>query len=67
MADHLLDRLLLSLDVAIDAFAICEIGAGVRLLGDAMNAVEVHYVLAGTLHLTTPGRALVCHGLVPSA
>ena len=61
MTAAFLDKLLLSLDVGIDAFTICEVGAGVRLLGDAVNAVEVHYVIEGTLHLMTPGAdTLVC-------
>ena len=61
MHEQILDRLLQSLDVGVEAFAICEVGAGVRLLGEAVDAVEVHYVLSGTLHLMTAGaHALVC-------
>lgn len=52
MSDVILDRLLTTMDVAVDAFAICEVRHGLRLIGGASAAVEVHYVLSGTLHLT---------------
>ncbi|MDH7971081.1 AraC family transcriptional regulator [Sphingomonas sp. AR_OL41] len=52
MSDVILDRLLTTMDVAVDAFAICEVRRGLRLIGGASAAVEVHYVLTGTLHLT---------------
>lgn len=61
MNDEILDRLLVTLDVAVEAFAICEIRHGLRLIGRPKNAIEVHYVLAGTMHLTTPAAdPIVC-------
>ena len=55
MADQLLDRLLVTLDVAVEAFAICEVKRGSRLTFDALDAIVVHYVLAGELNLVTSG------------
>ena len=55
MTDRLLDRLLVTLDVAVEAFAICEVKQGVRLVFDALDAIVVHYVLAGELELVTAG------------
>lgn len=43
-----LDRLLITLAVRLHAFAICEIMHGSRLTFDPMNAVTIHYVLAGS-------------------
>ena len=48
MAKDTLDRLLTTLAVRIHAFAICEIKAGWRLAFDPMDAVTIHYVLAGS-------------------
>ena len=42
-----LDRLLTTLDVDLHAFALCEVQGGHRLVFDPMEAVVVHYVLAG--------------------
>lgn len=47
MATDTLDRLLTTLAVRIHAFAVCEIKAGWRLNFDPMDAVTIHYVLAG--------------------
>ena len=47
MAADTLDRLLTTLAVRIHAFAMCEIKAGWRLLFEPMEAVTIHYVLAG--------------------
>lgn len=55
MPDVILDRLLATMDVAVEAFAICEVRRGLRLVGGA-NAVEIHYVLSGTLFLTVADR-----------
>lgn len=55
MSDVILDRLLTTMDVAVEAFAICEVRRGLRLVGGA-NAIEVHYVLSGTLYLTVADR-----------
>ena len=48
MANDVLDRLLTTLAVRIHAFAYCQIKAGWRLVFDPMDAIVVHYVLAGT-------------------
>ena len=61
MTAEILNRLLVTLDVAVEAFAVCEVKRGVRLLGKPENAVSVHYVLSGELHITVEGAAtLVC-------
>ena len=61
MSEHILDRLLVTLDVAVEAFAICEVRQGLRLLARKTDAIEIHYVVAGTLYLTTPGAdPIVC-------
>jgi len=61
MNEEILDSLLVTLDVAVEAFAICEIRHGLRLIGRPKNAIEIHYVLAGTMHLMTPAAdPLVC-------
>lgn len=54
-----LDRLLASMDVAVQSFAICEIKKGRRLLGTKVDAIMVHYVLAGTMHVAIPGMASI--------
>ena len=56
MSKTTLDRLLLTLDVTVDAFAICEVRHGLRLVGRPKNAIEIHYVLAGTMFLTASDR-----------
>jgi AraC-like DNA-binding protein len=48
MPSDILDRLLITLAVRLHAFAICEIKLGWRLSFDPMQAVTVHYVLAGS-------------------
>lgn len=61
MTDRVLDRLLVTLDVAVEAFAICEVRKGVRLVLDPLEAIMVHYILAGTVHLTASrGDPVVC-------
>jgi AraC family transcriptional activator of mtrCDE len=55
LSDVILDRLLTTMDVAVEAFAVCEVRRGLRLVGGA-SAVEVHYVLSGTLFLTIGDR-----------
>ena len=54
-----LDRLLVTLDVMLSAFAQCEVQRGYRLRFDPMNMVVVHYVLAGhgVVHLASGGEA----------
>ncbi|WP_019831872.1 helix-turn-helix domain-containing protein [Sphingomonas sp. PR090111-T3T-6A] len=52
MATSTLDALLGALAVEIEAFAICEIGDEVALIFPPIDAIEVHHILEGTLHLT---------------
>jgi AraC-like DNA-binding protein len=52
MATSTIDALLGAVSVEIEAFAICEIGDGVRLIIPPVEMIEVHYVLEGTLHHT---------------
>jgi AraC-like DNA-binding protein len=52
MATATVDALLEAVSVEIEAFAICEIGEGVRLIIPPVEMIEVHYVLEGTLHHT---------------
>ena len=52
MAAATVDALLEAVSVEIEAFAICEIGEGVRLIIPPVEMIEVHYVLEGTLHHT---------------
>lgn len=47
MSADILDRLLTTLAVHLHAFAVCEIESGWRLLMDPMDALTVHYILAG--------------------
>ena len=62
MADQILDRLLVTLDVAVEAFAICEVKRGFRLAFDPLDAIVVHYVLQGELNLVTSGADPVTCG-----
>jgi AraC family transcriptional regulator, activator of mtrCDE len=56
-----LDRLLVSMDVAVQSFAVCEVRKGRRLVGAAVDAIMIHYVLAGTMHMTVAGHdPIVC-------
>jgi len=57
----ILDQLLGTMNVAVEAFAICEVRRGLRLIGGA-SAIEVHYVLSGTLFLTVADRPTICCG-----
>ncbi len=51
----LLDRLLVTLDVDVQSFALCQVERGRRLIGEAVDEIMVHYVLAGTHHLAIDG------------
>lgn len=51
-----LDTLLSALAVDVEAFAICEIAEGVSLVFPPVDAIEVHHVLEGTLHLEIDGH-----------
>lgn len=57
-----LDRLLVTMDVTVRNFAVCEVQRGKRLIGAAVDAIMIHYVLAGTMFLeTADGQpAIVC-------
>ena len=59
MSEPLLDHLLATMDVAVETFAVCEVRKGLRLVGGASKAIEVHYVLSGTMYLTVPGQAVM--------
>jgi len=52
MATATVDALLAAVSVEIEAFAICQIGEGVRLIVPPIEMIIVHYVLEGTLHVT---------------
>jgi AraC-like DNA-binding protein len=47
MAGDILDKLLTTLNVRLEAFAMCEIQDGYRLAFDPMEAATIHYVLDG--------------------
>lgn len=51
-----LDRLLVTMDVAVQTFAPCEVGRGCRFAGAPDNALTILYVMSGTLHLAMPER-----------
>lgn len=56
-----LDRLLVTLDVDVQTLAFCELRRGRRLVVPPIDALMVHYVLAGTMHMTIPGsEPVVC-------
>ena len=57
MAFDTIEKLLTSLAVRLHAFAVCEIKAGWRLAFDPMEAITIHYVLAGTGTVRVPGAA----------
>jgi AraC-like DNA-binding protein len=62
MRPNILGDLLTTLDVRLHAFGVCEIQGGHRLGFDAMQAVLVHYVLAGRGVLHQEGDAAVEFG-----
>ena len=71
MNDDDIEQLLLTLDVAVEATAICEVERGVRLILQPKNFIEVHYVLDGIMHLTVNGARPLVYGagslvIVPS-
>lgn len=59
MQEQILDRLLMTLDVAVDAFAICTVDRGLRMVTRGANEIEIHYVLSGTMYLDVPGHARI--------
>ena len=62
MATDTLDRLLTTLAVRIHAFALCEVKTGWRLAFDPMEAVTIHYVLAGTGTIRVAGGMEAAYG-----
>ena len=71
-AHNQLDRLLVTLDVDVQSFALCQVQHGRRLVAEPVDAIMVHYVLAGSHHLTVPqGDPVVCSSgsivLIPPA
>lgn len=61
MTEQIIDRLLKTLDVAIDAFAICQVDHGMKLVARGTPDIEVHYILSGTMHLSVAGDPpIVC-------
>lgn len=52
MGSPTVEALLAAVSVEIEAFAICEISEGVRLVIPPGEMIVVHYVLEGTLHHT---------------
>ncbi len=56
MQEQILDRLLMTLDVAVDAFAICAVDQGLRMVARGGAEIEVHYILSGTMYLDVPGH-----------
>ena len=62
VATDTLDRLLTTLAVRIHAFAICEIKKGWRLAFGPMEAITIHYVLAGTGTIRTSSGDSIVYG-----
>lgn len=61
MTEQIIDRLLKTLDVAIDAFALCQVDRGMKLVARGGPDIEVHYILSGTMHLSVAGETpIVC-------
>ncbi|MES2055468.1 MAG: AraC family transcriptional regulator [Pseudomonadota bacterium] len=61
LPDPVLDRLLVTLDVAVDMLAMCDVRRDAHLIAGANAAITLHYVLSGTLHLTVGVQpAIVC-------
>ncbi len=51
----------MTLDVDVQTLAFCELRRGLRLVAPPVDAIMIHYVLAGTMHMTIPGHEpLVC-------
>ena len=54
--ENLLDRLLVTMEVRLEAFALLDVRSGYRLVFDALDAVIIHYVLSGSGLLEVPGE-----------
>jgi AraC family transcriptional regulator, activator of mtrCDE len=57
-----IDRLLVTMEVAVRNFAVCEVKRGKRLVGSPVDAIMVHYVLAGTMFMDIEGQPSVACG-----
>ncbi len=56
-----LDRLLVTLDVDVQTLALADVRRGRRIVAPPVQAIMVHYVLSGTMHMSVPGsEAIVC-------
>ncbi len=56
-----LDHLLAAMEVDVHTLAFCELRRGRRLVAPPVDAIMIHYVLAGTMHMTVPGHdPIVC-------
>jgi AraC-like DNA-binding protein len=67
-----LDRLLVTLDVDVQSFALCQVERGRRLVAEPVDAIMVHYVLSGTHFMAVPKQdPVVCSAgsivLIPPA
>ena len=62
MTEPILDHLLATMDVVVEAFAICEVRKGFQLVGGPSAAIEVHYVLSGTMYLMVPDQPVIVCG-----
>jgi AraC-like DNA-binding protein len=59
--DSELDRLLVTLDVDVQTLAFCELRRGRRLVAPPIDAIMMHYVLAGRMHVSVPGSdPIIC-------
>lgn len=56
MGTAAIDTLLGAVSVEIEAFAICEISDGVRLIVPPIEMIVVHYILEGKAYVTTGGK-----------
>ncbi len=52
----LLDKLLTTLDVAVEPFAVCDLRAGAQLDLDRLGFVSLHFVLSGAGRIVFDGR-----------
>lgn len=62
MDEQIVDRLLTMLDVTIEAFAVCRVDRGLKLIARGSPEIEVHYVLSGTMYLNVPGSDPIACG-----
>ncbi len=56
-----LDRLLVTLDVDVQTLAFARVQSGRRIVAPPIDAIMMHYVLAGTMHMSVAGsEAVIC-------